>query len=186
VSRPGIKLGLGRSGHAVEAPGALGVAVIAAILVVVASPEAQPPSYGGIGATVAAFTAAHRNGPGEPPVGVTYYRVDAARGGRVLGYHVDVGWRSKRIDAVLLERLTGPQLPADAKLVQPYNGYCAIYQSRWLGRVLFGLPRSFGGGHVFRTAYIIVYVPTRAGAKRANVGYWWNEAGASVGPQCRG
>jgi hypothetical protein len=148
--------------------------------------QARTPSYGGIGATVAAFTAAHRDGPGVPPVGVTYYRVDVARGGRVLGYHVDVGWRSKRSDSVLLARLTGPQLPADAMLVQPYNGYCAVYQSRWLGRVLFGLPRSFGGRHVFRTAYIEVYVPTRAAAKRANVGYGWNGANASLAPQCRG
>src|SRR5262249_19488605 len=134
-----------------------GVVVIAAILAVGASRlQAQPPSYGGIGATVASFDAAHQNGPGHPPAGITYYRVDWARGGRVLGYHVDVGWRSKRSDAVLLERLTGRQLPADARLVKPYNGYCAVYQSRWLGRVAFGLPWSFGGGLVFRTGYIEV------------------------------
>jgi hypothetical protein len=165
------------------------VGVVAMATTVLLGPsllQAQPPSYSGLGATVASFNAAHQNGAGHPPAGVTYYRVDWARGGRVLDYHVDVGWRSTRSDAVLLERLTGPQLPADAKLVKPYNGYCAVYQSRWLGRVAFGLPRSFGGGHVFRTGYIEVYVPTRAGAKRANVGYGWNEASASLGPQCRG
>ena len=165
----------------------VGVVIVTSILAAGASSlQAQPPSYGGIGATVTAFNAAHQNGPGHPPVGMTYYRVDSAHGGRVLAYHVVVGWRSKRSDAVLLERLTGRQLPADAKLVQPYNGYCAVYQSQWLGRVALGLPRSEGGGHVFRTAYIEVYVPTRAGATRANVGYGWNEASASLGPQCRG
>jgi hypothetical protein len=164
--------------------------VVAATLALGASPlQAQPsPPYGGIGATVARFNAAHQNGYGHPPVGITYYRVDSDRGGRVWAYHVVVGWRSYRSDAVLLERLTGPQLPADAKLVQPYNGYCAVYQSRWVGRVIYGLPRSFPGtgGQVLRTAYIIVYVPTRAGAKRHGVGYGWNGAVAVLGPKCEG
>jgi hypothetical protein len=138
-------------------------------------PQAQPsPVYSGIGATVAAFKAAHQNGYGHPPVGITYYRVDWAHGGRVGDYHVVVGWRSYR-----------SLLPADAKLVQPYNGYCAIYESRWIRRVFFAHLSPHGPKYSQNT-YVIVYVPTRAGAKRHGVGYGWNGANASLRPKCRG
>ena len=39
---------------------------------------------------------------------------------------------------------------------------------------------------MFRTGYIIVYAPTRAGAKRAKVGFWWNGANPSLARICRG
>ena len=104
----------------------------------------------------------------------------------MIYYRVVVGWTSKRSASGLLARLTGRALPRDARLVKPYNGYCAVYRSRWLGEVVFGLPRRFGTRRVFRTGYIIVYAPTRAGAKRAKVGFWWNGASASLVPICRG
>ena len=165
----------------------VGVVVVAGALLSMAAPlQARAPTYGGIGATVASFDAVNAHGSGKPPTGATYYRVGSTRGGRVLGYSVVVGWRSQRSASGLLARLTGRELPSDAQVVKPYNGYCAVYRSNWLGRVLFGLPRQFGTGHVFKTGYIIVYAPTPAGAKRAKVGLWWNGASASLVPLCRG
>ena len=151
----------------------------AALLAVVAAPvQARTTPYGGIGATVAGFYAAHPHGTGAPPAGTTYYRIDITRGGRVEAFHVLVGRTSKHSAPGLLARLTGPELPADAKLVRPYNGYCAVYRSRWLGKVLFGLPaRLFGGRRVHRFGYVIVYAPQRRG---------WNGAMASLMPVCRG
>ena len=77
-----------------------------------------------------------------------------------------VGWTQKRSASQLLARLTGKQLPADAVALKPYNGYCAVYRSRWLGRVI-GLP------------YIVVYVPEHQR-------WWTNGATASRAPACRG
>jgi hypothetical protein len=48
------------------------------------------------------------------------------RNGRVDDYHVVVDWNSKRSTSALLARLTGRELPSDAKLIKPYNGFCAI------------------------------------------------------------
>src|SRR5262249_19646643 len=118
-------------------------------------------AYGGIGASVASFYAANPHGVGRPPAGKRYYRVDDTRNGRVSSYHLVVGAGSAPNSAELLARLTGTELPPDAQLVKPYNGYCAVYRSRWLGNVVFGLPQQFGARHVLRTAYIIVYVPKR-------------------------
>ena len=116
------------------------VAIIAALVAVAASPlQAREPAYGGIGATIAQFNAAHPNRPGKPSAGTIYYRIDTTRNGRVEDYHVVVGWKSKRSTSALLARLTGRELPSDAKIVNPYNGFCAMYRSRWLGRVI-GLP----------------------------------------------
>jgi hypothetical protein len=120
--------------------------------------------YGGIGARVAAFKAAHANSPGRPPAGITYYRIDQVRNGRVADYHVVVGWNPARTPSAILARLTGRQLPSDAKLVMPYNGFCATYRSPWLGRVI-GLPT------------IQVSAPVHA---------WWNGAWAGRGPASRG
>jgi hypothetical protein len=139
-------------------------AAIVAALVAVGAAQAREPAYGGIGATIAHFNAAHANGRGKPPAGTTYYRVDRTRNGRVEDYHVVVGWKSKRSTSELLARLTGRELPGDAKIVKAYAGYCAIYRSRWLGRVI-GLP------------YITVYAPENT---------WWNGAWAGLGPACKG
>ena len=104
-----------------------------------------------------------------------------------MDYHVVVGWKSKPSYSEVLARLTGRELPRAAELVQAFNGYCEVYSSRWLGHVIFGLPRQ-RGGRLFRTGYIIVYVPTREGANRdrANLGFRWNGESASLVPQCRG
>ena len=152
----------------------LGTACAAAALPVLggnevaASPlQAREPVYGGIGATIAQFAAAHPNRPGKPSAGTVYYRIDATRNGRVEDYHVVVGWKSKRSTSALLALLTGRELPSDAKLVNPYNGFCATYRSRWLGRVI-GLPD------------IQVAAPEHA---------WWNGVWAGRGPPgtgCKG
>jgi hypothetical protein len=142
-----------------------------------ASPSrASKLPYGGIGATVANFYASNPHGKGKPPVGTTYYRVGTAEHGRVIQYSVVVGWRSGYRASAILRRLTGRrELPSDAHVVQPYDGYCAIYRSRWLSRVTH-----------LHFPYVIVYAPTRAGAKRANVGWPWNFATSSMDPACRG
>ena len=75
----------------------VGVVIMAAIFASVAAPlQAQTPSYGGIGATVANFNAANPNSVGKPPAGVTYYRVGSTQSGRVSQYHVVIGCMSKR------------------------------------------------------------------------------------------
>lgn len=142
----------------------VGVVTVAAILAFAAAPlQAETASSSGIGATVAGFGAANPNGAGYPPVGATYYRIDGERNGRVSNYHVVVGWKSQRSGRGLLTRLSRG-LPSDAKAVRPYDGYCAIYRSDWLGKVI-GLP------------YVIVYAPQK---------YWWNGVSASFNPKCRG
>jgi hypothetical protein len=143
----------------------------AAVLVVAASAAAAPlqartTPYGGIGATVANFRVDHPNGPGAPPRGTTYYRIDQTRDGRVWVYHVVVGWISKRSTPQILARLTGKQLPADATPIKSYNGYCAVYRSSWLGHAI-GLP------------YIVLYAPEHQP-------WWTNGATASLAPACRG
>ena len=155
-----------RVGLFTKGPQAAAVAIVAILAALLgASPlQAHDPAYGGVGATIAQFNAAHTNRPGTPPAGTTYYRIERTRNGRVEDYHVVVGWKSKRSTSQLLARLTGQELPSDAKIVKPYNGYCAIYRSRWLARVI-GLP------------YVTVYAPTSG---------WWNGVWPSLGPACRG
>src|SRR6476620_3659221 len=119
---------------------------------VVRGAQGRAETYAGIGATVAEFRAAHATTSGRPPAGAIYYRIEGIRNGRVVGYHVVVGWTAGRSTSALLAALTGRELPSDAKLVVPYNGFCATYRSRWLGRVV-GLPN------------IQVSAPTHA---------WWN------------
>jgi len=141
------------------------VAIVASLVAAGASPlQAREPAYGGIGATIAHFNAAHANRRGKPPAGTTYYRIDRTRNGRVEDYHVVVGWKSNRSTSGLVARLTGRELPSDAKIVKAYAGDCAIYRSRWLGRVI-GLP------------YITVY---------ASKDTWWNGVWAGLGPACKG
>lgn len=161
----------------------LAATLLAGGLLVVATTAGASPSgastltYGGIGATLADFSASNPDGPGKPPPGTTYYRIDRAQNGRVLGYHVVIGWPTRYRPYVVLRRLTGRELPSDVRVVKPYNGYCAIYRSRWLSRVA-GPPGPF--------LYIVVYAPTRAAAKRAGVGWPWNGVEVSIDPNCRG
>jgi hypothetical protein len=138
----------------------LGVAVIALL----ASPVQAHTSYAGVGATLASFQAVHRNATGHPPAGVTYFRPTLTHNGRVWVYHVVVGWKTKR-DPIRVFSLLARDLPLDAQTVTPYNGYCAVYRSRWLGRVT-GLP------------YIVLYAPHSK--------WWSNAATASRVAKCRG
>jgi hypothetical protein len=159
---------------------AVGIMLMCGTSAVGAAPlRGRALAYGGIGATVASFYTANPHGVGRPPAGKSYYRVDETRNGRVSSYHVVVGAGSAPSATGLLARLTGTELPTDAHLVKPYNRYCAVYRSRWLGKVVFGLPGPFGTHHVFRTAYIIVYVPEREPL-------WSNGVMASLAPACRG
>lgn len=125
--------------------------------------QARPP-YAGVGATVASFEAAHTNGRGNPPPGVTYFRATVTHNGRVWVYHVVVGWKTKR-DPIKIFSVLVRDLPRDARAVTRYDGYCAVYRSRWLGRVT-GFP------------YIVLYAPH---------GRWWsNGATVSRVAKCRG
>jgi hypothetical protein len=167
-------------------------ALVASTAAFVAAPlQAGTAAYGGLGATTARFYAANPHGVGMPPAGKTYYRVDETRKGdvvyhhivrgspgRVSDYHVVVGSPPKRSTSALLARLTGQELPSDAQLVKPYDGYCAVYRSRWLGKVVFGLPQRLNGGKLFRFGYAIVYVNRN--------GPWWNGVSTSLVPICRG
>ncbi len=114
--------------------------VVAAAAAVVATPAAtQTLPYGGIGATVFNFDAHNPHGEGTPPLGVAYYRAIGTRFGRVQAYSVIVN-PNAQFSAIQLVRLVlWSHLPADTTTIQPWNGYCMIFKSRWLGRVI-GLP----------------------------------------------
>ena len=114
--------------------------VAAAAAALLATPAAtQTLPYGGIGATVSNFHARNPHGGGTPPIGVAYYRVTGTRLGRVQAYSVVVN-PNAQFSAIQLVRLVlWSHLPADTATVQPWNGYCIIFKSRWLGRVI-GLP----------------------------------------------
>ena len=125
-----------------------GVLAGAAALLVFAAPlHARALSYGGIGATVAAFSAARPSGAERPRSQSVYYQIDNVRSGRVSNYHVVVNGR-QRSGQELLTLMTAHGLPTDARMVKAYNGSCAIYQSRWLGHVLYG-------------PYVVVYASSR-------------------------
>lgn len=120
------------------------VSAWACVAFLAASVMAQPLSYGGLGARVASFDAQNRHGTGKPPVGVAYYRVTGRRLGRVSAFEAVVNANPKYSSLKLFTLLTGKGLPADAGRVQTPKrdidgGYCEIYKSRWLGRVI-GLP----------------------------------------------
>lgn len=113
--------------------------VVAAAILIAAPAATQTLPYGGIGATVSSFLARNPHSAGTPPIGVVYYQVNATRLGRVLAFGVAVNPKS-RLSAIQLVRLVlGTHLPPDTTTVQPWNGYCIILKSRWLGRVI-GLP----------------------------------------------
>lgn len=154
----------------------LGV-VLAACL---AAPASAHVRYGGIGALLPHFNAHHSLGAGTPPVGVAYYRVDALSPGRVTfdpsvgrvtSYHVVLNPQSTLSDLQLRRLVTAKkELPADAKQIKGWqpdasgSALCAVYRSRWLGRVLYG-------------PYVIVW----ESANNQTAGAW-----LSVNPFCRG
>ena len=133
-----------------------------------ASASAQT-KYGGIGATIPAFDAANAHGAGTPTGGVVDYQITSKRDGRVAAYRVVADPKSKLTRADLM-RLLRHELPADAKQVQGWKSaldpgwYCAIYRSRWLGRVLYG-------------PYAVLYESPATHAASAMV---------STAPACRG
>ncbi len=171
----------------------MGVVAVAAIFAfvgdAVAGVAAHPPgdplpppvaaAYGGLGAKLASFSAANLHGIGTPPAGQTYYQVDDSLNGRVSAYHVLVGSTLQLGASAFLARLTKDgKLPSDARLVKPYNGTCAVYRSRWLGKVTFGLPHRVGGGKGSRFGYAIVYVNRNSPSS--------NGVNVSLAPDCRG
>src|SRR5438270_8838987 len=99
--------------------------------------------YGGIGALTQRFHVRHANASVRLSIGVGGYKVDAVRDGRVASYHVVLSGKGKLTRAALYELLRR-ELPADATQVQGWKKaldpgvYCAIYRTRWLGRVLYG------------------------------------------------
>jgi hypothetical protein len=140
------------------------IGLVVAITAFLATPLHARTSYAGVGATLASFEAAHPNGPGKPHTGVTYFRATLTHNGRVWVYHVVVGWKTKR-DPTKVFSLLARDLPPDAKAVKPYDGYCAVYRSSWLGRIT-GLP------------YIVLYAPHSK--------WWSNAATVSRAGKCRG
>ncbi len=108
------------------------IAVIstAFMFAVVAVPLGAERPYSGLGALVANFN------PGGATSSRLHYKVTYVRNGRVAAYEVSAnphatGWKLFRL-------MLGAALPRDVELIQRYNGYCGIYKSRLLGRVLYG------------------------------------------------
>ena len=142
------------------------VVVLAAFL---AAPLSAQTTYGGIGATISHFNAQNPHGSGTPPAGAAYYRIDDPRWGRAVQYHVEFNPQSKLSTADLKRLMTVGELPADARQIKRWkhgvgNGYCAVYKSRWLGRVLYG-------------PYVVIYV---SAADQTTLAY------VSTAPFCRG
>ena len=114
--------------------------VAAAAAALLARPAAtQTLPYGGIGATVSSFHARNPHDGGTPPIGVADYRVTGTRLRRVQAFSVVVNPNSQLSATQLARLLLGTHLPPDTTTVQPWNGYCIILKSRWLGRMI-GLP----------------------------------------------
>jgi hypothetical protein len=135
---------------------------LAAILASAGQVQAGTSVYGGVGATVAHFYAVNPHGGGKPPAGKFYYRVDATRQGRVETYHVVGHSNSKPGIVTLLGGHPGRGLPSDGQSIAHPNGDCWVYRSRWLGKVLFGLPRAHGR-RIRHWAYEIVYISKHSG-----------------------
>jgi hypothetical protein len=144
--------------------------LVAAAVACIATPVSAQPTYGGVGAFASDFDAQNAHGPGRPPLGGAYYRIDDARAGRVAAYHVVLNPKSKLSDVALRRLVTGRELPLDVKPVhgwkyaELWRGYCAIYKSRWLGRVLYG-------------PYVVLYVSRSEQTATVMV---------STAPACRG
>jgi hypothetical protein len=144
--------------------------LVAATAACIVAPVSAQPTYGGIGATVPRFYGQNAHTSGKPPVGVAYYRIDDRRTGRVAAYHIVLDVKSKLTGAELRRLVTGRELPVDVKEVQGWkyapiwHGHCAIYKSRWLGRVLYG-------------PYVVLYVSRADQTATVMV---------STAPACRG
>jgi hypothetical protein len=122
------------------APFGKSLLLVVAAAALIATPAAtQTLPYGGIGATVSNFHARDPNGGGTPPVGVAYYRVIDSRFGRVEAFSVVVNPKSQFTAIHLVRLVLGTHLPPDTTTVRPWNGYCIVLKSRWLGRKI-GLP----------------------------------------------
>lgn len=148
----------------------LGALVAATTLAFVAAPLQARTAYGGIGAVLSRFNAQNPHVSATPLVGVAYYQVDDPRAGRVAAYHVVLNPQSNLTTAELKRLVTATELPADAEQIKNWKhtplgiGYCAVYKSRWLGRVLYG-------------PYVVVGVSARG----QTAGAW-----VSTAPFCRG
>jgi hypothetical protein len=136
--------------------------LFAATAACIAAPASAQSTFGGIGATVSSFYAQNARTSGKPPIGVAGYRIDDKRAGRVAAYHVVLDVKSKLTDAELRRLVTGRELPVDVKEVQAWqyaeiwHGYCAIYKSRWLGRVLYGPYVVLYVSRADQTAFVMV------------------------------
>jgi hypothetical protein len=147
----------------------LRVLVVVVLAACLAAPLSAQTTYGGIGATISHFNAQNPHDSGTPPVGAAYYRIDDPRWGRAVQYHVELNPQSKLSTAALERLMTVGELPADAKQIKGWkhgvgSGYCAVYKSRWLGRVLYG-------------PYVVIYVSASDQSTAASV---------STAPFCRG
>jgi hypothetical protein len=135
---------------------------VATAALCVAAPVSAQPTYGGIGASVSRFYGQNAHASGKPTLGVAYYRIDDERAGRVAAYHVVLDVKSKLTDAELRRLVTGRELPVDVKEVQGWkyaqlwHGYCAIYKSRWLGRLLYGPYVVLYVSRADQTAFVMV------------------------------
>lgn len=145
--------------------------LVAALAGCLATPVSAQGTYGGIGAALSHFEAQTPHGSGTPPAGAASYWIDAPRSGRVAAYHVVLGPQAKLSTAELKRLVTAGELPADAHQIKGWKhlmggepGFCAVYVSRWLGRVLYG-------------RYVIVGVSARDQTASAWV---------STAPFCRG
>lgn len=144
-----------------------GIAMLAAAALPSRAPATRP--YGGIGATVHAFETENPHIVGTPPIGLTDYQITGTHHGRVADYELTLNPRSNQAQHDL-RRLLENNLPADARQVEKWKPapdpgwYCAIYRSRWLGRVLYG-------------PYVVLY---------ESQAHQRGEANVSTQPACRG
>jgi hypothetical protein len=119
-------------------------AALGLTLLAVASIAALPRSagargtsgYGGLGATVQEFYASNPHGPGTPPLGLVYYRVDAKKRGRVTAYDVLINARPPYSARERVAFMDGINLPTDARETNLNGTYCIVWRSKKLGKLI--------------------------------------------------
>lgn len=95
--------------------------------------EANNPSYGGLGGTVAAFNAQNPHRAGVVAPGVANYTVDAtSAAGRVTAYHVEINAPPPFGDRQRIGLLAGTNLPSDAVEIYLRGNTCIVWRSRSL------------------------------------------------------
>jgi hypothetical protein len=82
------------------------------------------------------FLAQNPHGKLPPPLGVAYYAIDRAHGGRVVDYDVITNFRPRPSSRERIALLAGVNLPADATETRINSDTCVVWQSATLKKLI--------------------------------------------------